>query len=69
MRLLSLLVGLGVLGYVIYIYLNSGSVSPVNQTEQQASPQQTIERAQQTADKAQQLLDHQQQLQDSQTQE
>jgi len=69
MRLISLLIGLGVLGYVIYIYLNSGSVSSMNQTEQQSSPQQTIERAQQTADQAQQMLNHQQQLRDSQTQE
>jgi hypothetical protein len=65
MRLISLLVGLGVLGYVIYIYLHSGSVSSVSETEQQATPQQTIERAQQTADQAQQMLERQQQLRDN----
>lgn len=60
MRLLSLLIGLAILGYVIYIYQESGSPSGY-EGQQENRPQQAIKQAEQAAKQFSRNLESQQQ--------
>ncbi len=61
MRFISLLLGLAILGYVIKIYLDSSSVSSLDEGGTMTHPQQTIERADQASDQINKALQNNQQ--------
>ncbi|MDH3949104.1 MAG: hypothetical protein OEU74_09105 [Gammaproteobacteria bacterium] len=66
MRLISLLLALAILGYVIKIYLDSSSVSSLEEEGNRTHPQQTIERAEQVTEQLNQVLQgNQQRLNDA----
>ena len=63
MRFISLLLALAILGYVIKIYLDSSSVTSLDEDGNMTRPQQTIERAEQATEQLNQVLqDNQQRL-------
>ena len=65
MRLIGLLLTLAILAYVIKIYLDSSSVSPLDEDGNMTRPQQTIERAEQATEQLNHVLqDNQQRLDD-----
>jgi hypothetical protein len=61
MRYISLLLTLVILGYVIKLYLDSSSISAMDDNATTSHPQQTIERTEQTVDQLNQVLQDQQQ--------
>ncbi len=63
MRFISLLLALAILGYVIKVYLDSSSVTSLDETGNTTRAQQTIEHTEQTTEQINQILqDNQQRL-------